>query len=81
LQIEILLQTSKSEDKKLVESIFTILYATEDDFEIPGEAGAGPVNHSSANASQEGDVKGTESFGDGEGIENAHPDDDLFADA
>ncbi|KAA0177673.1 hypothetical protein FNF27_00846 [Cafeteria roenbergensis] len=38
--VEILLQTTKSADKKLVETVFKILYATEDDFEAPPEGQA-----------------------------------------
>ena len=40
VQVEILLQTTKSADKKLVETVFKILYATEDDFEAPPEGQA-----------------------------------------
>lgn len=39
-QVEILLQTTKSADKQLVETVFKILYATEDDFEAPPEGQA-----------------------------------------
>jgi hypothetical protein len=35
VQIEILLQTVTSPDQTLTESIFKIMYATEDDFEVP----------------------------------------------